>query len=196
MDISPEQQRFFKMACYFEASLVLVAIVLGAIAEINPFEYLDFSESALFYGIFGALPLMVIFVALYQMQLTGIQNIQKLLAESLASKLYNHHWTDLLVLGMIAGIGEELLFRGVIQPWLESSWGMMAGLLVSNIIFGLVHAITPLYFALAMLCGLYLGLSLDYDGQRNVLTPILIHGCYDFFAFVLIMRQYRTTLPQ
>jgi membrane protease YdiL (CAAX protease family) len=98
------------------------------------------------------------------------------------------------MLAAIAGVSEELLFRGVIQPWIESSWGMAAGLIVSNIVFGLVHAVTPLYALLAALVGIYLGLSLDYGGDRNLLTPIIIHGGYDFLAFVALMRVYRAGL--
>jgi membrane protease YdiL (CAAX protease family) len=39
-----------------------------------------------------------------------------------------------------------------------------------------------------------LGLSLDYGGERNLLTPIIIHGFYDFLAFVALMRAYRASL--
>jgi membrane protease YdiL (CAAX protease family) len=94
------------------------------------------------------------------------------------------------VLSAIAGISEEVLFRGVIQPWMETAWGATAGLLASNAIFGLLHAVTPLYAILAGLVGVYLGLALDYGDQRNLLTPIFIHGVYDFLAFMVVMRAY------
>ena len=75
----------------------------------------------------------------------------------------------------------------------ENAWGITAGLIVSNILFGLVHAVTPLYAALAALVGIYLGLSLDFGGERNLLTPIIIHSGYDFLAFVALMRVYRAS---
>ena len=78
---------------------------------------------------------------------------------------------------------------------MESSWGVTAGLIGSNILFGLVHAITPLYTVLATLVGIYLGLALDIGGDRNLLTPIIIHGLYDFLAFLALMRSYRASLP-
>jgi hypothetical protein len=68
---------------------------------------------------------------------------------------------------------------------------MTVGLLASNIIFGLAHAVTPLYAVLATFVGIYLSLSLDYGGDRNLLVPIVIHGLYDFLAFVALMRAYR-----
>ncbi len=186
-----DSEHFFKTACYFESALILVAIFLGWIAGINPFEFIIFNEQALMNGILGTIPLCIIFLALNQITTESLQRIRQVLQETLGPSLEKHHWTDLFVLGAIAGISEELLFRGVIQPWLENSWGMMAGLLVSSLMFGLVHAVTFLYFIMATAVSLYLGLYLDYDGTRNLLTPVIIHGLYDFFAFVVIVRAYR-----
>ena len=185
---------FFKSACYFEASLILVAVLLGWIAGINPFATIVFSETALAYGVLGTVPLFLMFLSLEQIQGKSVGDIRKLLLNTLGPGLHRYHWTDLLILAAIAGVSEELLFRGVIQPWIERSWGMAAGLIVSNIVFGLVHAVTPLYALLAALVGIYLGLSLDYGGDRNLLTPIIIHGGYDFLAFVALMRVYRAGL--
>ncbi|MDD2658415.1 MAG: type II CAAX endopeptidase family protein [Methylococcales bacterium] len=185
---------FFKSACYFEASLVLVAVFLGWVANIDPFKNIYFSETAIALGVIGTAPLFLMFLAMEQMQGKSVTDIRKLLLNTLGPGLHRYHWTDLFILAAIAGVSEELLFRGVIQPWIEASWGMMAGLIVSNIAFGLVHAVTPLYAVLAALVGVYLGLSLDYGGDRNLLIPIIIHGFYDFLAFVALMRVYRAGL--
>jgi uncharacterized protein len=185
---------FFKSACVFEASLVLVAVFLGWVANIDPFKNIYFSETAIAFGVIGTAPLFLMFLAMEQMQGKSVTDIRKLLLNTLGPGLHRYHWTDLFILAAIAGVSEELLFRGVIQPWIEASWGMTAGLVVSNIAFGLVHAVTPLYALLAALVGIYLGLSLDYGGVRNLLIPIIIHGFYDFLAFVALMRVYRAGL--
>jgi len=184
---------FFKKACFFEAALILVAVFLGWIADINPFADLHFSESAIAYGVIGTIPLFLLFLTLEQMQAESLLKIKNMLFETLGSNLHRYHWTDLLILASIAGLSEELLFRGVIQPWMESSWGLTAGLVGSNIIFGLAHAVTPLYAVLAALVGIYLGLSMDYGGDRNLLLPIVIHGLYDFLAFIALLRAYRAS---
>lgn len=186
-----DNNNFFKLACYFEGSLVLVAIVLGWIADIDPFAKVNFTEMAVLYGLIGTVPLFLIFMVLYQVEIAEVKKIQTLLQDTLGPSLHRYNWADLFILAAIAGISEEILFRGVIQPWMESSWGLLAGLIGSNIIFGLVHAVTPLYAVLAALVGIYLGLFLDYGGERNLLTPIIIHGLYDFLAFIVIMRLYR-----
>jgi len=194
MDIHPfNPDDFFKKACSFEAALIPVAVVLGWIAGINPFENLHFSESAIAYGVVGTMPLFLLFLTMEQMQIDSVVKIKNVLFETLGPSLHRYHWTDLLILASIAGLSEELLFRGIIQPWIESSWGMTAGLVASNILFGLAHAITPLYAVLATLVGIYLSLSLDYGGDRNLLVPIVIHGLYDFLAFVALMRAYRAS---
>ena len=185
---------FFKSACYFEASLILVAVFLGWVAGIDPFVNIVFSETAIAFGVIGTAPLFLMFLALEKVQGESVVNIRKLLLNTLGPGLHRYHWTDLLILAAIDGVSGELLFRGVIQPWIETSWGISAGLILSNIVFGLVHAVTPLYAVLAALVGIYLGLSLDYGGERNLLTPIIIHGFYDFLAFVALMRAYRASL--
>lgn len=184
---------FFKKACLFEASLILVAIILGWIAGINPFAHLYFSEFAIACGIVGTMPLFLLFHALEQLQTEATIKIRNVLLDTLGPGLYRYHWTDLLILAAIAGLSEELLFRGVIQPWLENAWGFRTGLIGSNIIFGFAHAVTPLYAALATLVGIYLSLAMDYGGERNLLLPVVIHGLYDFLAFIALMRAYRTS---
>jgi len=192
----PSSNNFFKTACYFEAILILIAVFLGWIAAINPFENLIFSENAMAVGLLATLPLWLLFLAMQLIPYPSVQAIKALLLESLGPGLYRCHWTDFFILALIAGFSEELLFRGVIQPWMENAWGGVVGLFVSNLLFGLVHAVTPLYAVLATAVGIYLGYFLDYGEQRNLLIPIVIHSFYDFLAFVVIIRTYRSQLNQ
>ena len=191
MASSINTENFFKQACIFEGSLIGLALVLGWLADINPFASLYFSETAFLHGIIATLPIFIIFLALYQLNIKSLTKIKTLLLDMLGPVLLRYHWTDLLILAAIAGISEEILFRGVIQPWMESSWGMLTGLIVSSVLFGLVHAVTLLYFLLATLMSAYLGLLLDVEASRNLLIPIVTHGFYDFLAFLVIARSYR-----
>jgi len=191
MASSINTKNFFKQACIFEGSLIGLALILGWLADINPFASLYFSETAFLHGIIATLPIFIIFLALYQLNIKSLTKIKTLLLDMLGPILLRYHWTDLLILAAIAGISEEILFRGVIQPWMESSWGMLTGLIVSSILFGLVHAVTLLYFLLAALMSAYLGLLLDIEASRNLLIPIVTHGFYDFLAFLVIARSYR-----
>ncbi len=189
-----DHAKFFKTACWFEASLVIVALVLGQIADINPFAQLYFSETAVLVGLLGTVPLFMLFLSLQYLPQKSLVTIKDLLMKTLAPSLQQRHWTDLLLLATIAGIAEELLFRGVLQPWIAASWGLTAGLWVSNIIFGLVHAITPMYALLVTLVGVYLSLSMTVGGDNNLLIPIVIHSLYDFLAFIALIRMYKASL--
>lgn len=192
MNDSPfRSENFFKHASYFEASLLILAMILGWLADIDPFAALIFSDQAVLYGVVGTLPLFLIFLLMQRLQIDVVQEIRKLLLRTLGPSIQACNWADLFILAAIAGIAEEVLFRGVIQPWIENSWGFNAGLLLSSVLFGLVHAITPLYAVLAALVSIYLGLSLDYGGDRNLLVPVIIHSLYDFLAFMVILKAYR-----
>lgn len=189
-----DNAHFFRLACIFEAALAVLAFALGWLTTIDPLADLHYSESALASGMQATLPLVLLFFVLQALPYPPLRKIHQLLLETLGARLYRRHWSDLLILALIAGFAEELLFRGFLQPWLEQLTNITAGLLLSNLIFALVHAVTPLYALLAMLMGLYLGLSLDFGSERNLLTPIVIHALYDYVAFVVILRNYRQTL--
>ena len=90
----------------------------------------------------------------------------------------------------LAGLGEEMLFRGVIQQgvadWVGGQYGVWFGLAVAAILFGLAHHITFTYALLAGLIGLYLGgMWLLRD---NLLLPIITHAMYDFIALTYLVR--------
>jgi membrane protease YdiL (CAAX protease family) len=189
-----DPDNFFKTACFFEGSLVIVALILGRITDIDPFATLFFSETGLLDGLLATLPLLIIFFVMQQLPYLPLQQIRDLLQKSLAASIQRQHWPDFLVLACIAGFSEEALFRGFLQPWIEQSWNVPAGLITSNLIFALVHAITPLYALLAFLIGLYLGIFIDYNGERNLLIPIVIHTLYDFVIFIVIVQNYRNRL--
>jgi len=191
-----DSEKFFKIACGFEGALLVVAVLLGWVTGIDPFASLVFSEKSLMIGLAATLPLLLIFYVMQHLPYEALQKIRALLAETLGVGLSGRHWADLFILAAIAGCSEEVLFRGFLQPWLESYWSAAMALVVSNLIFALVHAVTPLYALLALLMGLYLGVFLDYEGERNLLIPVVIHTMYDFVAFFVIMRAYRNSLMQ
>jgi membrane protease YdiL (CAAX protease family) len=99
------------------------------------------------------------------------------------------NWLGLAAVSIAAGFGEELLFRGALQPLAERWWGVGAGLIVVSLFFGALHAMSRTYFVLATAVGLYLGwLAQHYD---DLLAPIFVHALYDFAALVAL-RQVRS----
>mmetsp|Transcript_11768 Transcript_11768/g.22013 ORF Transcript_11768/g.22013 Transcript_11768/m.22013 type:complete len:182 (+) Transcript_11768:814-1359(+) len=87
-----------------------------------------------------------------------------------------------IALGTAAGLGEEMLFRGVLQFELSERLGDVVALGSSALVFGALHAVTPLYAILAGLASLYFGeLYLQY---HNLAVPIVCHGLYDVGALM------------
>lgn len=82
-------------------------------------------------------------------------------------------WPDLLWMGLLPGLSEELLFRGVMLPAIGLNW---FGILVSGLCFGVLH-LSGLqqwaYMAWATIIGIVLAVSAVATG--NLLVPILAH---------------------
>jgi uncharacterized protein len=87
-----------------------------------------------------------------------------------------------MALGMAAGLGEELLFRGVLQYELNARFGAALAVGVSSVIFGALHAVTPLYAALAAIASIYFGALYLVTG--NLCVPIACHAVYDVGALM------------
>jgi hypothetical protein len=187
----PTKAQFLTLATWFEGGLIVVAYFLGWLLAVDPSTHLAPTPAALLYGVLGTLPLYLLFAVSYRFPAAGLQDIKRFLVEKLGPLLGACRWPELLYLGFLAGVSEEILFRGFLQPWLERDWGWLGGLVFSNLIFALVHWVTPLYALLAGLTGAYLGLALDFGGERNLLVPILIHSLYDFLAFLAVAATYR-----
>ncbi|MCB9557281.1 MAG: CPBP family intramembrane metalloprotease [Deltaproteobacteria bacterium] len=91
-------------------------------------------------------------------------------------------WIDCASLALASGIGEELLFRGVLQP--------RVGLLWASLIFGAVHvpprrALWP-WSVIAAVLGVALGAIFQVSG--HLLGPILAHTLINFFNLHLVSR--------
>ena len=190
----PTRTQFLRLATVFEGSLVLVAYAIGWMAGIDPLAHLRFDAETWLYGVGGTLPLYGGFALAYAFPSPGMAHIKRFLIDNLGPLLASCRWYHLLYLGVLAGASEELLFRGVLQPWLERDWGGIGGLVFSNMIFALAHWVTPLYGLLAGLTGAYLGLALDVGSERDLGVPFLIHSLYDFLAFIAVAETYRKSV--
>lgn len=86
-----------------------------------------------------------------------------------------------LLLGLLAGIPEEILFRGAMQP----AWG----LLLASVIFGALHAISFAYFLYATGAGLLLGLLALW--RAGLWAPIAAHTVIDLLMLLRLIRTWQ-----
>jgi membrane protease YdiL (CAAX protease family) len=194
-----DRSHFLRLAALFEGGLILVALALGLIVGIDPFADFRIDRAGVLLGLAAALPPFLLLAVTDRFRFSALERIKRHVLELLGPALATCRWYQLVFVAALAGLGEELVFRGVLQRCLER-WldfggsGRIAGLLVSNIIFGLLHLVTPTYAILAAVMGIYFGVLLDAPQPANLVVPILAHGVYDYLAFLLLRRDARTSL--
>jgi len=94
------------------------------------------------------------------------------------------HWAlAALTVGLGAGIGEEIMFRGVLYRLVEEGLGTWAALLVSALFFGAVHLNNPgatlwAGLAIAIEAGILFGLI--YLVTRSLWICIGLHAAWNF----------------
>ncbi len=99
----------------------------------------------------------------------------------------------LVAIALAAGIGEELLFRGFLQPALAALWGTRAGawvgLVLASLAFGGCHALCAAYALLAAAVGLLLGGLFLATG--HLAAPMAAHAGYDLLALMYLLAGDR-----
>lgn len=92
-------------------------------------------------------------------------------------------WFDVFWLGLLPGLSEELLFRGVMLP----AFGFdTSGLVVSSLCFGVLHLSSPRqwpYVIWATIVGFALGLSAIVTD--NLVVPVIAHVVTNWLSSIV-----------
>ena len=181
-------------AVAFEAGLAVVAIGIAALlgwpSPLAPAGRVDRSVGIqLVIGTLAALPMVVAFLLLERRPPGWFSDVRQEATHLAASLFRGAGVAQLLLVSAVAGIGEELLFRGLLIGSVSqgAGIGLPAALVLSSVIFGLAHPISRSYAVVAGAVGLYLGATYLWSG--GVLAPIVAHGLYDFVALWHLLRQ-------
>ncbi|QDT99691.1 CPBP family intramembrane glutamic endopeptidase [Gimesia aquarii] len=185
-----EQQFFILGGSLFSIGFILIAFALGWLLGVSPIQYLNWSWSDLIIGVLGALPLFLFFLFACRVQIKAFQQIKQFLLAELGPRIEKGSILELFILSIFIGLGEEMLFRGVLQAW-ATQYGVVVAIIFTNVLFGIVHSVTRLYVIIATLMGVYLSLLLVTFSPQNLLIPIVTHTIYDFLCFLYIIRIYR-----
>jgi len=105
-------------------------------------------------------------------------------------------WFQIIVLSVLAGVGEELLFRGFAQSWLLGAIGVYTAIVLTSFVFGMLHAMTLYYFLFAFT--LSLGFGVVFQASESMLLVVTIHAVYDVIALGVIAKypQYVGVAPR
>ncbi|WP_298617419.1 CPBP family intramembrane glutamic endopeptidase [uncultured Thermosynechococcus sp.] len=92
-------------------------------------------------------------------------------------------WPDLFWIGILPGLSEELLFRGVLLPSLGLNW---AGIIGSSVCFGILHAGSRQQWPYALWATIVGGLfAYSVVATHNLLLAIVAHTCTNWLAATL-----------
>lgn len=188
---SISQQQFFNLALAGEAGLLLLAWGLGQWLGVSPGQHLYPTVGDVVWGLLVTVPLVLVLVWVLRSSVPAVRDLVKLVNQQVGPLVARCTLLELGCLAAVAGISEEILFRGVLQPalgrWLPES----GALVIASLVFGLVHAASRVYALFAALMGLYLGAV--FLLRNSLIPPILAHSLYDFVALGVVAARYRNT---
>ena len=165
---------------------MLLALALGWGLELAPFATLAWTWRGLAWGIAATAPLLLGLGWCLRTTLAPVARLAQVAEQRIAPLFAGSGPLALALVALFAGLGEETLFRGVIQPALAMHLPVWAALAATAALFGLAHWVTPTYALLAGIVGAYLGGLLLMSG--NLLVPIVAHALYDLVALTLLVR--------
>ncbi len=166
------------LAFLCEGGIAALAVIASWLLDVPLRQQLRPNPAAFLAGIVATVPMLLVFIVILRCPIGPFAEIRHLCNTVLRPLFSLCRIGDLAWISLLAGIGEELLFRGLLQPGLERRFGLALGCLVASLVFGLAHAVTVTYVFLATGFGLYLGWLAHFtDG---LVAPMVAHGLYDF----------------
>ena len=184
-------RRAFLVAAAFEGSLALFAWIGGELTGTETLSRLRASPGDIGFALLATLPPLLFLLIFMRVRWAPFVHIREVLDRTMLP-LFKHCTLDeLLALALLAGVGEELLFRAWMQGWATELTGPVGALIVVSFVFAMAHAVTRAYAVLAGLISLYLGSLLLV--RDSVMVPVIVHALYDAVAFVLLFRRTRSS---
>lgn len=185
------------IAMAFEGGIGLIALGLGWYFGVPPLESVVGQSAAgnalaTGWGLAAAVPLFLALVVWDKASTSWMGHLRQVVQDKVVPLFRGTTTWQLLLIALSAGIGEELLYRGLVQDglsqWIGEPHGTWVALLVASVFFGVCHWVTGEYALLATVIGLALGALFIATG--NLLAPIAMHALYDFLALIYLVRRY------
>lgn len=179
----------FVLGVVFEAGLALVAFGLAWLFGLSLMEHAWFSTRDLIMGLAATAPPFLFLLYSETSGWSPLVEMRELTRRRLLPVLRPLAIWQLAVIAVLAGAGEELLFRGVWQTQLVGWCGVSPGIALAGVSFGLAHCVSRGYAIFATGAGIYLGVIYHLSG--NLLAPAVCHALYDLLALLYLLRIRR-----
>lgn len=195
MDVGPDMEnepatsrsQTLMLVLLIEGGAGVMAIALGWLFGQKPTGHLAWNLKDFAIGVAATGPLLVMFSIVYGLRNYGpFHEVDDIFREYLFPALSPCSTVDLVFISALAGVGEELLFRGTLQSLLIRWTGETTGLGLASALFALAHFVTVWYAIITGLAGLYLGWL--YLATDNLLTAIVAHAVYDAVALIFVLK--------
>ena len=173
-------------AVFFEGGFAPLSVFLGWLAGHPPLADFRWSLRDGLLGVGAAVPLVLIFLAIMRWPIGPLKQFRTFCDDEVTPLFAQSYWSEIALVSLAAGVGEEMLFRGFLQAWICAWLRTPWGLAVSSILFGLFHPISIIYVVITGVIGLYLGATWILNG--NLLTVMVTHAVYDFAALGYLIR--------
>lgn len=183
---SLKRRTFLSLAVGFEAGLLVLGIFFGWLLRVDPLGQIQVGWLPLLVGSAATVPLLIGAWWTTGTAWRPVAHLRSEMQRTVVPLFAQCSIMDFLIVSLLAGLAEEILFRGVLQTTLAESAHPLLGLLIASVAFGLAHLITPTYALLAGLIGLYLGLL--HFVTQNLFVPIVVHALYDFVALMYVVK--------
>ncbi|MCZ6918106.1 MAG: CPBP family intramembrane metalloprotease [Gemmatimonadetes bacterium] len=188
---SPPPGFITRLAIIIEGGLVVIAVLLSLLLGLPLLDQVWPTVSAVFWGVLLTVPLLAGLWASKRSRWRVLANLFDEIEQTVVPLFADTSVAGLALISLLAGAGEEALFRGVVQSVLTGPLGTALALVVTSTAFGLLHYVTRTYAIMAGVIGLYLGvLALAFN---SLLVPMIVHALYDFVALAYLTKA--TSLP-
>ncbi len=176
---------------FFELSLAAVALLLGWAFGISPFRGVERGivslTAGIAMGIAAVLPPIALYFLALRVDCTAIQRLLETARGIVRRYLGPLPVSAVVALSFAAGLGEELLFRGLLQPLAASYLPLSLAVVTTSVLFALLHALNRVYVLFAFLMSVYLGAIFAATG--SIVVPIVTHAIYDAVVLTHLQRH-------
>ncbi|SNZ17169.1 hypothetical protein SAMN06269185_2907 [Natronoarchaeum philippinense] len=175
-----------------------VTIVLGYLNSTD--RGLDFIDAGwldtrdVVYGVGGfVVLLLVLLVSSELIELFGLSSAEHSIVQTARANDPRVLLWLLVPSVLLVGPGEELLYRNVIQKSLYDSFSRTGAVLVTSVLFALVHfpayatsGVLDAIGSLLLILPLSIVLGVVFARTENVVVPALIHGAFNAFQYAAL----------
>jgi len=176
-----QARRVFALALFTQSLLIVTAWAMARVLQLPPQWGELPRDIAIGVGGAAALALTNYLLLVHAPANWLVRGVRAVYHEVLVPLFARFTALSIIVIGAAAGIGEEWLFRGILQP--------LTGVIVASILFGVAHVGNRGMFAFGVWAtgmGFLLGGLAHVTG--GLIAPIVAHGVYDMLALAYIRR--------